>query len=73
MVSKPKTRIRLAFQNFNLTGDMGHCYTQYIELIDLKKRVSMVRNYMNPINLDDMITIKTLIYHTHIILIIKLI
>lgn len=41
MVSKPKTRIRLAFQNFNLTGDMGHCYTQYIELIDLKKQVSM--------------------------------
>lgn len=44
MVSKPKTRIRLAFQNFNLTGNMGHCYTQYIELIDLKKQVSMVRN-----------------------------
>jgi len=41
MVSKPKTRIRLAFQNFNLTGNMGHCYTQYIELIDLKKQVSM--------------------------------
>jgi len=39
--SNPKTRIRLAFQNFNLTGSTNNCYTQYIEIFDLKKQASM--------------------------------
>jgi len=39
--SNPRSKIRLAFQDFNLTGSVNNCYTQYIEIFDMKRRTSL--------------------------------